>query len=121
MHDARVDLSTVHPTHSKLRTLWLQDLDVSRQKLLELPAGLSHLSALTALRVHHNALTTLCKELSSLSSLQHLSASHNWLSGGGPCLPRLIEAWPHLTGLELDNVSDKRGRLLLPHQLAACK
>lgn len=99
----------------------LQDLDVSRQKLLELPPGLSHLTALTALRVHHNALTTLHKELASLSSLQHLAASHNWLSGGGPCLPRLLEAWPHLTGLELDNVSDKRGRLVLPHQLAACK
>lgn len=94
---------------------------MSCQSLLELPAGLSHLTGLTALQVHHNSLTTLRKELTGLSNLMVLNASHNWLSGGGPHLPQLLEAWPHLAELHLDNVSDKRGELLLPAQLVSCK
>lgn len=99
----------------------VQELDVSQQMLLELPVGLSHLTGLTTLQVHHNSLTTLNRDLASLSSLVHLSASHNWLSGAGPCLPHLLEAWPRLAVLELDNVSDKRGELVLPPQLAGCR
>jgi hypothetical protein len=89
--------------------------------LLELPVGLSQLTGLTALQVHHNSLTTLSRDLACLSDLVHLSASHNWLSGAGPWLPHLLEAWPCLAVLKLDNVSDKRGELVLPPQLAGCR
>lgn len=93
---------------------------MSQQMLLELPVGLSQLTGLTALQAHHNSLTTLNSDLAGLSSLVHLSASHNWLSGAGPCLTQLLPAWPCLAVLELDNVSDKRGELVLPLQLAGC-
>ena len=71
--------------------------------------------------MHHNALHTLPQELSALSNMVHLAASHNWLAGGSSCLPGLLAAWPHLAVLELDNVSDKRGALVLPPGLADCK
>lgn len=93
---------------------------MSRQMLPALPVGLSCLTALTALHVHHNALSSLRKDLAALTNLQHLCASHNWLSGAGASLPALLAAWPLLAVLELDNISDKRGKLSLPPQLAAC-
>lgn len=94
---------------------------MSHQMLLELPAGLSCLTTLTALQLHHNSLSTMHTELTALSSLQHLAASHNWLSGAKGCLPLLLPSWPSLAVLELDNVSDKRGPLTLPPQLAECR
>ncbi len=94
---------------------------MSRQMLLELPVGLSCLTALTALQLHHNSLSTLHTELASLTRLQRVDASHNWLSGAKGCLPQLLAAWPHLAVLELDNVSDKRGALTLPPELAECR
>ena len=94
---------------------------MSRNMLQELPEGLSSLTRLTALQVHHNSLTTLDSSLSGLTSLRRLGASHNWLSGCRATLPGLLAAWSNLEVLELDNVSDKRGQLVLPAQLALCK
>lgn len=95
---------------------------MTHNMLLELPVGLSSLTALTASHVQHNSLTALPPELCGLSSLVHLNASHNWLSGCRGTLPGLLEAWSHhLAVLLLDNVSDKRGDLTLPPQLAKCR
>jgi hypothetical protein len=66
-------------------------------------------------------LTQLPAQLSNLGNLAHVHASHNWLSGAGSTLPGLLEGWPNLAVLELDNVSDKRGTLVLPSQLTACR
>lgn len=98
----------------------LQELDVSRNMLLELPVGLSSLVQLTALHAHHNSLTTLHTELSALSRLVTFDVSHNWLSGARASLPVLLPSWPRLAVLALDNVSDKRGALALTPELAGC-
>jgi hypothetical protein len=99
----------------------VQLLDVSHSNHQDLPIGLSCLTALTALHVNHMGLDQLPAELSALSNMVHVCASHNWLSGAGSTLSGLLQGWPQLSVLELDNVSDKHGTLVLPSQLTACR
>lgn len=101
----------------------LQELDLSHNQLVVLPSGLSQLTALTALQVQHNQLSALPAELTAATSIRLLDASHNWLSGlqaSPDLLARLTCSWKRLEVLKLENVSDKRGRLLLPAELAQC-
>lgn len=107
--------------HARCAAL-LQELDLSCNQLVSLPAGLSHLVSLTSLQLQHNQLETLPVQITSLQQLALLDVSHNWLSGFNktPHWGQLVSGWQQLRVLKLANVSDKRGALVFPSQLGAC-
>ena len=92
-------------------------LDLSHNKLKDLPASLAGATSLSHLVLSHNQLPALPRVLGRLQQLRHLNASHNWLSGAQE-LAELLPLWPCLQQLHLRNVSCKRGALALPPQLA---
>eukprot|EP00879_Flechtneria_rotunda_P021969 GHRR01023169.1.p1 GENE.GHRR01023169.1~~GHRR01023169.1.p1 ORF type:complete len:409 (+),score=93.64 GHRR01023169.1:385-1611(+) len=103
--------------------LELQELDLSSNQLILLPAGMSQLTTLTALHLQHNQLPSVPAHLSTLWNLSHLDLSHNWLSGlrDTPHFSALLSSWRQLRVLRLENVSDKRGGLKLPAELQQCE
>lgn len=89
----------------------LQDLDLSRNQLQELPGGIGRLTSLVRLDVSENQLTRLPPELGDLRNLQYLSVNHN----AGLKLDKSVAKLKRLKALYLDRESlpDDPGVLLV--------
>lgn len=91
----------------------LESLDLSYNKLTNLPAGIINLKKLKELRIRHNNLSNLSREIVNLKSLTYLDLSENNLISKD--LDLIFNNLTTLKDLELRTQQNKHGEYTLTH------